>query len=54
MILSFENSDKKSDQFVFEVFNDGVGFKYRFPYVSDESLTVIGELTEFSVNEGSA
>ena len=54
MVLSFENEDQKSLNIVFEVFNEGVGFKYEFPDSSDEIHTAVEELTEFAMPVGNA
>lgn len=54
MVLSFENGNKKPLNIVFEVFNEGVGFKYEFPDSSDRIHTVVEELTEFAMPDGNA
>lgn len=54
MVLSFENENKKPLNLVFEVFNEGIGFKYEFPDSSDRIHTVVEELTEFAMPEGNA
>jgi alpha-glucosidase len=50
LILSFVNPMKKPIQLVFRAYNDGIGFRYRFPGQSDSIYTVTKEYTGFAIN----
>ena len=47
--LSLANKENKKVNIVFEVFNDGVGFRYEFPEQSSENYKVTEEFTEFAM-----
>ncbi len=53
LTLALENSSKNKMNLVFEVFNDGVGFRYEFPDRNDAIVKVNEELTEFALPETS-
>ena len=49
IVLTFKNQDKKLIEIIFQAFNDGIGFRYRFPEKSGEMFVVEKELTEFTI-----
>jgi len=49
LTLALENSSKNKVNLVFEVFNDGVGFRYEFPDKNGAIFQVNEELTEFAL-----
>lgn len=51
-IFHFLNKDKKRMTIIFQVSNDGVGFRYFFPGKSRQPLKVTNELTGFNFQEG--
>lgn len=50
LILKIVNKDNRPLELIFEVFDEGVGFKYRFPDKSAAIHKVSNELTEFALS----
>lgn len=50
-IYHFENPDGEKMDVIFRVSNDGVAFRYYFPYASDDIKTIINETTSYVFKE---
>lgn len=48
-VLNFMNEKKNPIQIIFQVFNDGVAFKYYFPNKNDETFVIKNELSQFNL-----
>lgn len=48
----FVNPKGKKMNIIFQISNDGIGFRYSFPGKSDKSLKITSELTGFKFKEG--
>lgn len=47
-VVSFVNSDARRMEVIFQVSNDGVAFRYRFPDKDSETRKILTELTSFN------
>lgn len=50
LVISFVNEEEKKMDVIFRISNDGVAFRYSFPWVKTNE-TITGELSSFTFNE---
>lgn len=50
LVLSFTNEEKKKMDIIFRLSNDGVAFRYSFPWIKNKE-TIIGEHSSFTFNK---
>ena len=53
LLLKFENTNGRKISVNFRIFNDGVSFRYEFPESDKNELTIINELSSFSLPKNS-
>lgn len=50
LVISFLNENKQKMEVIFQISNDGVAFRYSFPWIANNE-TILGETTSFAFDE---